>query len=167
MKENNISEKQEFRYIARIVEADLKGDKKILPSLRKIKGVSFISANAICDVTKVNPEKQVGNLTEEEINKLTDAIKNPQKYKIPAWIYNRKKDFETGTDKHLTGSDLRLQKEFDIKHLKKIKCYRGIRHSIGLPVRGQRTRSNFRHGKTVGVRKKGLKAPSSTKREKK
>jgi small subunit ribosomal protein S13 len=49
----------------------------------------------------------------------------------------------------------------DIKNLRKMKCYRGVRHSLGLPVRGQKTRSNFRKGKTVGVRKKGIQQPKA------
>ena len=70
---------------------------------------------------------------------------------------NRQEDFASGEDKHLVGSDLELQKEFDIKRLKKVKTYRGYRHSSGLPSRGQRTKSNFRTNrrKGAGIKKKG------------
>ncbi len=68
---------------------------------------------------------------------------------------------ETGKDKHLTGNELKLQKEFDIRFLKKIKCYRGMRHAYGLPVRGQRTRGNFRKGAAVGVMKKAAKVAAA------
>ena len=57
---------------------------------------------------------------------------------------NRQKDFDNGEDVHLNGADLKLKKEFDIKRLRKIKSYRGIRHGAGLPTRGQRTKGNFR-----------------------
>ncbi|MAG52570.1 MAG: 30S ribosomal protein S13 [Nanoarchaeota archaeon] len=154
-------ENKDFRHIVRLAEADLNGNKKLLSSLRKVKGVGFSFANAICTVSGIKADKQVGSLTEEDIKKLTDVIKNPEKFKIFSWLYNRKKDFATGKDTHLVGSELKLQKEFDIKHLKKIKCYRGVRHSQGLPVRGQRTRGNFRHGRTIGVRRKGLKTAAS------
>lgn len=150
------TENKEFRHIVRIGEADLHGGKKLLPSLRNIKGISFTLANAVCTVTKIDGEMQVGDLTNEDIKKLEDAVRNPQKYNIPGWALNRRKDLDTGEDKHVVGSDLRFQKDQDLKHLKKIKCYRGIRHSAGLPVRGQRTKGNFRHGKTIGVRKKGV-----------
>ncbi|MBU4308527.1 MAG: 30S ribosomal protein S13 [Nanoarchaeota archaeon] len=85
-------------------------------------------------------------------------MKNP---KLPEFLFNRLKDFETGENKYLVGSDLELKKEFDIKRLKKIKSYRGIRHAAGLPLRGQRTRSNFRKNrkKAGGIKKKN-KAPS-------
>ena len=63
---------------------------------------------------------------------------------------------ETGENKHLTGSDLELRNEFDIKRLKKIRVYRGYRHMARLPVRGQRTRGHFRknRAKGVGIKKK-------------
>ena len=93
---------------------------------------------------------------EEEIDKLEDAIKNPSKNNIPSWLLNRRADPETNEDKHVITSDLRLQTEFDIKRLKKIKSYKGLRHAVGLPVRGQKTKSNFRKnkGKAMGVKRK-------------
>ena len=82
-------------------------------------------------------------------------VRNPKNF--PVWMLNRRKDKLSGEDKHLLKTDLKLQKEIDVKDLQKIRSYRGARHQAGLPVRGQRTRSNFRRGKTVGVRKKGVK----------
>ena len=69
---------------------------------------------------------------------------------------NRRRDFSTNESKHLIGSDLDLVKEFDIKRLKGIRSYRGLRHALGQPTRGQKTRSNFRTNrkKGVGVKKK-------------
>jgi small subunit ribosomal protein S13 len=66
---------------------------------------------------------------------------------MPIWLKNRRKDYETGVDKHLLGTDLDLTQENDIKRLKKVKAYRGIRHIHGQPSRGQRTKSNFRRNK--------------------
>ena len=75
---------------------------------------------------------------------------------MPKYLLNRRSDFEEGEHKHLVGSDLELQKDFDIKRLKKIKSYRGFRHMSGLPSRGQRTKSNFRKNKAkgAGIKKK-------------
>ena len=72
-------------------------------------------------------------------------------------MINRKNDYETGEDKHLLAGTLNFVQDNDLKRLKKIKTLRGIRHQRKLPVRGQRTRSNFRKGKgkVVGVKKKG------------
>ena len=79
------------------------------------------------------------------------------KPKLPAFLINRRKDFETGEDEHLIGSNLEMKKEFDIRRLKKIRSYRGLRHAFGHPTRGQRTRSHFRSKgkkKAVGVKSK-------------
>jgi ribosomal protein S13 len=75
--------------------------------------------------------------------------------KIPVFMKNRRSDIDTGEDLHLLTTNLDIKREFDIKRLKKIKSYKGIRHSLGLPVRGQKTRSHFRtKGRAVGVAKK-------------
>ena len=142
--------------IIRILSEDIEGGMKIYPGLTKIKGVSWTLANAVCKVLKIDKDRKIGSLTEEEISKISEFIKNP---KLPSYLHNRRSDFETGEDKHLTGGDLELRTDFDIKRLKKIKSYRGYRHMSGLPSRGQRTRSNFRknRSKGVGIKKKGKK----------
>lgn len=147
---------QEKKYeerIVRILSEDIRGDANIYVGLTKIKGVSWGLANAICKVLNLDKQQKIGALKDDEIKKITEFIKNP---KIPKFLLNRNFDLETGEDKHLVSTSLELQKEFDIKRLKKIKSYRGIRHSSGLPVHGQRTRSNFRKNKSksVGIKKK-------------
>jgi len=145
-------EKQEER-VVRLLSEDIEGKTQLYPGLTRIKGVSWSLSNAICKILKINKTKKIGALTDEELKEITDFIKNP---KVPAHLVNRRADFEVGEDKHLVGSDLDLRKEFDIKRLKKIKSYRGYRHMSGLPLRGQRTRSNFRknRSKGVGIKKK-------------
>jgi len=66
------------------------------------------------------------------------------------------RDLETGEDLHLVGPDLKFTREQDVKMMIKIKSYRGVRHMFGLPVRGQRTKSSFRKGRTVGVVRKKI-----------
>ena len=140
--------------IVRILSKDIEGKMQIYPGLTKIKGVSWGISNAICKILKIDRSRQIGSLTEEEVKKITEFMKNPQ---IPLYLKNRKKDFDTGEDKHIIGVDLELKKEFDIKRLKKIKSYRGFRHMAGLTMRGQRTKSHFRKNKSkgVGIKKKG------------
>ncbi|MDP3992332.1 MAG: 30S ribosomal protein S13 [Candidatus Pacearchaeota archaeon] len=133
--------------LVRIVSEDIEGGMKVYVGLTKVKGVSWGMANAICKVLGIDKNRKIGSLTPEEIKKITEFIKKP---KVPSYLLNRRKDFETGHDMHLSGSDLELQKEFDIKRLKKIKSYRGIRHAAGLPTRGQRTRSHFRKNRPKG-----------------
>jgi len=144
----------EMKQIVRVINADILGSKQLHHGLTAISGVGFSFSAAICNVFNLDFYRKIGTLTDEEIKQIEDAIKNPSKYDIPYHLYNRRKDIETGLDKHLMGSELKLSREFDIKRLKRIKSYRGIRHALGLPVRGQKTRSNFRKGKTVGVSKK-------------
>jgi len=147
---------EDFKHIVRVVTTDLDGNKPILQAMRKIKGISHSLANAICHITKIDKNKKAGNLTKEEITKIESVIKEPIKNNIPSWLLNRRADPETNQNKHLVATDLRFQQESDIKRLKKIKSYKGMRHAVGLPVRGQKTRSNFRKnkGKAMGVKRK-------------
>jgi len=151
---------EKIRHIVRIANADLKGDKSLVIGLTKIKGIGFMFSNVVCKIAQVDIRKKVGLLNENEIQKLNDVITNPKKYKIPIWLYNRRRDYDTGEDKHLISSDLKYTQENDVRRLQKIKSYRGLRHAAGLPMRGQRTRSNFRRnkGKAVGVKRKGGKS---------
>ena len=145
-------QKQQDERMIRILSEDIEGKTKIYPGLTRIKGISWTLSNAIFLILKLDKTRKIGSLTDEELKKITDFIKNP---KLPTYILNRRADLDTGEDKHLVGSDLDLQKEFDIKRLKKIKSYRGMRHSAGLPVRGQRTKGHFRaKGKSLGVKRK-------------
>src|SRR3989344_2802085 len=123
--------------IVRIANFDILGNKKIYNGLMKIKGISFMFSNAICNYLDLDKNRKIGALTEDEIKKIQGLIENPDKF--PVWILNRRRDYETGKDLHLTGSNLILSKDLDIKRLKKLKSYRGLRHAIGQPVRGQRT----------------------------
>jgi small subunit ribosomal protein S13 len=141
--------------LVRILGKDLPGNKKLFVGLTRVKGISWAFANAICKLLDLDKEKQIQDLQPEEIEKLENFIKNPE---LPSFLKNRQKDFDGGEDLHLQGSDLDLRKEFDVKRLKKIRSYRGNRHALKLPVRGQRTKSNFRRNRkksgAVGVKGK-------------
>jgi small subunit ribosomal protein S13 len=102
----------------------------------------------------ISPEARMGFLSSSDLEKLEEIITNPVKYGIPPYLLNRQKDIETGKDMHLLGSDLVFQNKTDIEELKKIRAWRGMRHSYGLKVRGQRTKSTGRKGKAIGVKKK-------------
>ena len=156
---------KDYYSIVRIMQTDIPGHKKILTGLTYIKGVSWAISNAVCKILKLDENKKIVELSEKEINSITDFLKNP---KLPRFLLNRRKDFETGKDSHLIGSNLDMRKEFDIRRLKKIRSYRGLRHALGQPTRGQRTRSHFRSkGKkrAVGVIKTKA-APAPAKKEK-
>ncbi len=148
MEQKTEEKKHEEERIVRILSKDIEGKMNVYAGLAKIKGFSWALSNAVCKSLNIIKIRKIGSLTEAEIKKISEFAKNP---KIPEYLLNRRADFDTGENKHLTGSNLELQKEFDIKRLKKIKSYRGYRHSSGLPVRGQRTRSNFRKNRRKGA----------------
>jgi len=152
-KQNFDEDRKADERIIRILSEDIEGRMTLYSGLAKIKGISWSFSNAICKKLKMDKRRKIGSLKDEEIKVIINFIKNPD---VPEHVLNRRKDFDTGENRHLTGTDLELRKEFDIKRLKKIKSYRGIRHSAGLPLRGQRTRSNFRRNraKGSGIRKK-------------
>ena len=149
--------KEEFKHLVRIANTDLQGEKPIGHALRNIKGVNFQLANAVCTLAKVDKLKKTGELSDEEIDRLDKIAKSPLESGVPAWMANRRRDSEDGKDKHLITTDLIFTKDNDIKLMRKIKSYKGMRHSAGLPTRGQRTKSNFRKskGKVMGVKRKG------------
>ncbi len=148
-------ENSNFKYIVRIANTDLDGKKQLIMGLQKIKGVSFMMANAYCAVAGISKLKRVGDLSDADISKLDLLLKNQKPNQIPSWLFNRRKDFETGSDLHQIGSELVFTHESDIRLMKKIKSYKGIRHMQNAPVRGQRTRSNFRKnkGKVASVKR--------------
>lgn len=148
-----IEERRAEDKLVRILSQDIEGKMTTYSGLTKLKGISWSLSKAICEKLGLDKNKKIGDLKEDEIKKISDFIKNPE---VPTFLLNRRNDFETGLNKHLIGSDLDLKKEFDIKRLKKIKSYKGIRHVAGLPVRGQRTKSHFRKNKSkgAGIKKK-------------
>jgi len=149
----------EFKHLIRIADSDLDGKKAIVYALKNVKGVGIPLANAICRVAGIDGAKKVGNLTDAEVKKLDETARDPVKAGLPVWLLNRRMDIESGEDKHLITNQLIFTKENDIKLMRRIKSYKGARHSQGLTCRGQRTRSNFRKnkGKVMGVKTKGKK----------
>jgi small subunit ribosomal protein S13 len=147
------------RYIIRVANTDLNGEKPIALALCKIKGIHHMFASALCYVAGIDKRKKAGDLSDAEEKQLNDLIRNPAKAGIPEWMLNRRNDVETGETMHLIGSDIAFTKDNDIKRQKKLKTYKGIRHAAGLPVRGQRTKSNFRKNKKKGTGKKQERKP--------
>ena len=122
--------------MARIAGVDIPNAKRIEIALTYIYGIGRKSANDILASTGIDPDKRAKDLTEDEVAKLRDEIENN---------YN-------------VEGDLHREVALDIKRLVEINCYRGIRHRKGLPVRGQRTKTNARTrkgpAKTIANKKK-------------
>lgn len=143
----------DFKHLIRIADTDLDGKKAVVYALEKIKGVGVPLGHAICIIAGIDGLEKCGNLSDAQIKKLDEIARNIHKFGIPSWMFNRQKDLESGETKHVITNEMIFVKENDIKLMRRIKCYRGTRHTRGLPVRGQRTRSNFRKnkGKVTGV----------------
>lgn len=155
---------EDFKFIVRMVNTDLDGEKPLLVGLTSIKGIGLRSAHAIVKLSELDPRAKIGNLDDDSIAKLEDIILGFSD-QVPLWMVNRKKDWESGENLHLVGVDIDLTHRDDINRMKMIRCYRGIRHEDGQKVRGQRTKSNGRTGLQMGViRKKGV--PGQTQQSK-
>ena len=142
-------QQQRSESVVRILNTDIDGNKHALYGLTTIHGVSVSVANAILHLASIPKTKRVADLSEKEIEKLEELFENANET-LPSWLLNRRKDFETGEDQHLYSADLTFSKEKDVRRLRRLKSYRGFRHQVGAPMRGQRTRSNFRRNKTKG-----------------
>ena len=122
--------------MARIAGVDLPIEKRVEIGLTYIYGIGRISSNRILAEAKVNPDTRVKDLTDEEVGRIKDVIDASQ----------------------LVEGDLRRETALNIKRLQEIGCYRGIRHRKGLPVRGQKTKTNARTRKgpkkTIANKKK-------------
>lgn len=145
--------KDDFKYIVRIANTDLDGDKAVVHALTAIKGVGNRMAEVLVNKTDVRRDEKIGNLSDEEVDRLEKYLLELSDH-TPGWLLNKQNDVWTGEDLHLLGSEMDMRKQEDINILKKIRCYRGIRHEKGLKVRGQRTKTHGRTGLTVGVVKK-------------
>ena len=155
---------EKVKGIVRLMDTDIEGNTKLLKSLIKVQGIKFAMANAICNYLDLDKNRKIGLFSTEEIKSMKELVENPHG-KLPNWLLNRRKDPETGRDEHLITAGLKLKKEFDIKYMKKIKSYKGMRHAAGLPVRGQRTRAHFRTGSSLGVVKSKVSPKAGAKKE--
>ncbi len=124
--------------MARIVGVDVPNEKRVVISLTYIYGIGDTTAKKICAAAKVNEDIRVKNLTDEQLTAL-----------------------RTEVSKYKTEGDLRREVAMNIKRLQEIGCYRGLRHKKGLPVRGQRTKTNARtrkgKRKTIANKKEATK----------
>lgn len=122
--------------MARISGVDLPREKRVEIGLTYIYGIGRVSANRILEEAKVNPDTRVRDLTDEEVKRISAVIEESQTVE----------------------GELRREIALNIKRLQEIGCYRGIRHRKGLPVRGQKTKTNARTRKgpkrTVANKKK-------------
>jgi small subunit ribosomal protein S13 len=122
--------------MARIIGVEIPGDKRVDIALRYIYGIGPVNSKVILEKAKIDPSIRAKDLSEQQISQIVHAIQD---------------------GKYVIEGDLRRELGINLKRLQAIKCYRGIRHLRGLPVRGQRTQTNARTRKgprkTVGVQR--------------
>jgi small subunit ribosomal protein S13 len=143
----------EFKHLVRISRKDVTGEKTIEQALTEIKGVGISLSKTICRVLDLDLEAKIGYIADEDVLKIEEILENPLDHGIPAWMLNRREDYETGENIHLIESDLDMTLRDDLNRMKKTRSYKGRRHEVGLPVRGQRTKSTFRKSSSVGVKR--------------
>jgi small subunit ribosomal protein S13 len=158
---SRFSVSESYRHIVRIFGTDLDGSRKLLYGLSRVKGVNVNLAQASLKSMGLDPNMRLGYLTEADVEKIEEFLRNPSDKGIPGFLVNRRKDLETGHNIHLIGPDLTLRLKSDIDFMKNMKSWKGIRHSLGLKVRGQRTKTTGRSGRVVGVKKQLLKAAAA------
>jgi small subunit ribosomal protein S13 len=146
-------EEQEIKYFVRVENTDLDGTKSVQIALTGLAGIGMHTSRTIAKLADVDARKTFGLLDEEGVDRIREVVAD-YKARVPTWMLNRQKDVYTGEAKQLLGTDLRMAIDDDINRMRKIRCYRGIRHETGQKVRGQRTKSTGRTGSTVGVRRK-------------
>ena len=148
-----MAQEEDIKYFVRVGTTDLDGTKSVRIALTGIKGVGRHTSTVISRMANVDEFAQLGRMDDESVNRLRMAVEQ-YSTKIPSWMANRPKDIYTGEAKHLLGPDVALSKDEDVNLMRKIRCYRGIRHETGQKCRGQRTKSTGRTGSTVGVKRK-------------
>jgi len=151
---------QEYNHIIRIIGNDIPGDKKVLVGLTQIRGVGYNFANAVLDSLKIDPNTNMGYLSDSQVQSIEQILNDPLSANFPAWFVNRRKDMETGNDKHLITSDIEFTVRNDVERERLTASWKGYRHMFGLKVRGQRTRTSGRKGGAVGVAKGGKVMPA-------
>ena len=146
--------------IVRIAGKDVDGRLSLQRALESVKGLGHNMSHALSQEIEsklgIAKSTSVGALDEASLSKIEKALKDPVALGIPSFMLNRRKDFETGNDLHLVGSDLTFATRQDISREVSLRTWKGYRHQYGQRVRGQHTRSTGRKGATVGVTKKAI-----------
>jgi len=155
-----VVEKENFRGIIRIAGKDMKGELPLRRALSRVRGIGHtlaVSASIVLqDELSLNPSLRIGELTEEQIEKIDHILNTLQDRKVAHYLLNRRGDVLSGKDRHVIMNDLIFENTQDVERDKKMYTWRGYRHSFSQKVRGQRTRNTGRSGMAVGVLRKAI-----------
>jgi small subunit ribosomal protein S13 len=135
----------------RLHGTNIDGTKTVPYALSEVKGVGIRLARSIVRQLGLDSTERLGSLSDADVKRLEVAIANPLSVGLPEWMLNRRKDPMTGENLHLLASDLDLRIRDDIDIMRETRSWKGERHARGLKVRGQRTKTTARKGRSVGV----------------
>mmetsp|Transcript_48453 Transcript_48453/g.65786 ORF Transcript_48453/g.65786 Transcript_48453/m.65786 type:complete len:156 (-) Transcript_48453:128-595(-) len=144
----------DFTHILRVQNTNVNGKHKVAFALRVIKGIGRRFAIQVLKIAQIDLNKRAGELTEAELDKISDILAKPLDYGMPKYFLNRQRCIKDGSWSQLISNNLDTKYREDMERLKKVRNHRGLRHFWGLKVKGQHTKSTGRTGKTLGVTKK-------------
>jgi len=148
-----IIEKDDFQGLLRVLNTNVDGQDNVMYAITRIRGVGRRFANLILKKAEIDLTKRAGELSNEELERIRAVMDAPTQFDIPTWFLNRRKDRKSGDDLHLIANQLDAKLREDIERMKKIRLHRGLRHSWGIRVRGQHTKTTGRRGRSLGLGK--------------
>jgi len=149
-----IQNPNDFVHILRMQNTNINGKQKAPFALRIIKGLGRRFTILVMKIAQIDLNKRAGELTEADVEKISDIIAKPKEYGIPMWFLNRQRCLKDGSNSQLISNMIDTRLREDLERMKKARQHRGLRHYLGVKVRGQKTKSSGRTGKTLGVTKK-------------
>ncbi|EIJ89646.1 small subunit ribosomal protein S18e [Nematocida parisii] len=148
------TESAQMQDIIRMYNTNINGRSTIIRSLTGIRGIGLRVSTLLCKKANIDTSLRAGQVEQEKLDVISKILESPQSYGVPDWMLNRQKDPLTGEYKQLIANQVEADYRLYLERAKRVKHIRGLRLLKGLKVNGQRTKSNGRRGKTVGVSKK-------------
>ena len=137
----------EFQHIVRLLNTNVDGKRKVAFALRTIKGIGIRLAFLVVKKAGIDVQRRAGTLSVDETERISEVLADPTKFKIPVWFLNRQRDPKNGKTEHVLSNTVDIKLREDLERMKKMFLHRGIRHALGLRVRGQHTCNVGRRGK--------------------
>ncbi|KAI5190046.1 small subunit ribosomal protein S18e [Nematocida minor] len=148
------TESAQMQDIIRMYNTNINGRSTIVRSLTGIRGIGLRISTLICKIADIDMSLRAGQIEQEKLDQIAKILESPQSFGIPEWMLNKQRDPVSGETKQLIANQVEADYRMYLERAKRLKHVRGIRLLKGLKVNGQRTKSNGRRGKTVGVSKK-------------
>jgi small subunit ribosomal protein S18e len=149
-----LTEDAQIQDIIRMFNTNINGREKVIKALTVVKGVGMRMSEMLCKRAKIDTTLRAGEVPAEQMEMIAKILEAPMQHNIPEWFLNHQRDLADGNSYHLIGNQLEADFRLYLERAKRVRHIRGLRLLRGLKVHGQRTKSNGRRGKTMGVSKK-------------